>query len=367
MTIAQTARPLTQPREGNRIRVAILGATGYVGAELVRVLSRHPAVTIVALAARNRENLPIGDPYPHLASSELRIEADLPEAAGLDAVFIALPHGQAAGVVPQLIAAGTRVIDMGPDFRLGDPAAYPAWYAFDHPSPELLPGAVEDSPTTAVYGLPELHRDQLRSARLIASPGCYPTATLLALAPLARDGLIGELVVDAKSGVSGAGREAKLESLFGEINESVRAYGLGGHRHLPEMQQELRALGTDAGAVEGMLFVPHLMPMTRGLMATCHVRPTRPVSSDDLAALYRAAYLDEPFVEVAAEAPATKSVTGSNRARVFPSLDARSGRIVAIGVIDNLVKGAAGQAIQSFNLAVGLPETTGLEQLALYP
>jgi N-acetyl-gamma-glutamyl-phosphate reductase len=355
------------------IRVGILGATGYVGAELVRILERHPAVRIVALAARNREGQPLGEAFAHLESTGHRVESALPAAAEMDAAFIALPHGQAASLAPGLLEAGLLVVDLGADFRLSDPADYPTWYELDHPAPELLPGGPGRAAgagartAAAVYGLPELHREALRDARLIASPGCYPTATILALAPLARAGLIADLVVDAKSGVSGAGREPKLEYHFGEINESVKAYGLGGHRHLAEIRQELAGLGVPEAVLEGLIFTPHLVPMTRGLLATCYVRPTRAVSQDELDSLYHDAYADEACMEIAGTPPPTKSVTGANLARVFARLDERSGRIVALGAIDNLVKGAAGQAVQAFNLAAGLPETTGLDQLPLYP
>jgi N-acetyl-gamma-glutamyl-phosphate reductase len=357
-----------RPGPVDPIRVAVIGATGYVGAELVRLLDRHPAVTIVGLVGRDREDVPIGTIHPHLATTPHLVDADVPTA---DAVFLALPHGTAADLVPGLVAGGATIIDLGPDFRLHDPADYPRWYGFTHPHPELL--------DAAVYGLPELHRDALialRDApvRIVGAPGCYPTATLLALAPLAWAGLIGDLVVDAKSGVSGAGREPKPDLHFGEVNESVRAYGLGGHRHLAEIEQELAAaglaggLGRDAnpGAV-GVDFVPHLVPMNRGILSTCHVRPTRPVTAAELDALYAAAYDDEPFIEVVAGSPATRHVHGSNFARVHVRVDERSGRILAIGAIDNLVKGAAGQGIQAFNLVHGLPETLGLEQLPIAP
>jgi N-acetyl-gamma-glutamyl-phosphate reductase len=286
-------------------------------------------------------------------------------------VFLALPHGAAAAMVPDLVAVGTTVIDLGPDFRLRDPADYPHWYGFEHPAPELL--------ERAVYGLPELHRAELAALgdapiRIVGSPGCYPTTTILATAPLARAGLIGDLVVDAKSGVSGAGREPKQDLMFGEVNESVSAYGIGGHRHLAEMEQELAFVGAAAGlgadanpGAAGVDFLPHLVPMTRGILAACHVRPTRPVGQDELDDLYAAAYDAEPFVHVAAAPPATKHVTGSNHARVFVRHDSRSGRILALGVLDNLVKGAAGQAIQAFNLVHGLPETAGLEPLPIAP
>ncbi len=350
------------------IRVAIVGATGYVGAELIRLLHRHPAVDLVGLVGRGRREEPIGQTHAHLAGTGLAVDEAIPEA---EAVFLALPHGAAAAIVPDLVARGSTVVDLGPDFRLRDPADYPRWYGFEHPAPALL--------ASAVYGLPELHRAELAALAgavpaIVGAPGCYPTATLLALAPLARAGLIGDLVVDAKSGVSGAGREPKLEMMFGEVNESVRAYGLGGHRHVAEMEQELAALGREAlggpaanPGASSVDFLPHLIPMTRGILSACHVRPTRPVGQSELDDLYAAAYADEPFVTVVTTPPATKHVLGSNACRVFVRLDERTGRLVAIGVIDNLVKGAAGQAIQAFNVVHGLDERTGLEQHPLAP
>lgn len=351
-----------------RIRVGIIGATGYVGAELVRLLARHPNVSLVGLSGRGRDHDPIGGVHPHLAGTGLTVHAELPPT---DAVFLALPHGAAAEIVPGLVAAGTAIIDQGPDFRLRDPSDYPRWYGFEHPRPDLL--------ELAVYGLPELHRAELSAlvdapVAIVGAPGCYPTATVLALAPLARAGLIGDLVVDAKSGVSGAGREAKPELHFGEVNESVKAYGLGGHRHVAEIEQELATItareGIDPGANPGIVavdFLPHLIPMTRGILSSCHVRPTRPVSQAELDALYASTYADEPFVSVVASPPATKHATGSNQVLLHVRYDERINRILAIGVEDNLVKGAAGQAVQAFNLVHGLPETTGLEQLPLVP
>jgi N-acetyl-gamma-glutamyl-phosphate reductase len=351
-----------------RVRVGIIGATGYVGSELIRLLARHPNVDLVGLAGRGRDRDPISGIHPHLGTTGLTVHAELPPA---DAVFLALPHGAAAAIVPDLVAAGTAVIDQGPDFRLSDPADYPRWYGFEHPRPDLL--------DVAVYGLPELHRAALAAlvdapVAIVGSPGCYPTATVLALAPLARAGLIADLVVDAKSGVSGAGREAKADLHFGEVNESVRAYGLGGHRHVAEIEQELARIGATAGlaadanpGIVSVDFLPHLIPMTRGILSACHVRPTRSVSQAELDALYAEAYADEPFVTVVSTAPATKHVTGSNQVLVYVRLDERTGRIIAIGVEDNLVKGAAGQGVQAFNLVHGLAETAGLDQLPLAP
>jgi N-acetyl-gamma-glutamyl-phosphate reductase len=347
-----------------RIRVAIVGATGYVGSELVRLLVRHPNVEIVGLVGRERADEPIERTHAHLSGTGLAVDADRPKS---DAVFLALPHGTAGSLVRDIIADRTAVIDLGPDFRLRDQSDYPTWYHFEHPASDLL--------AQAVYGLPELHRAELSSlaksdVAIVGSPGCYPTATLLALAPLARAGLIGDLVVDAKSGVSGAGRETKAELMFGEVNESIKAYGLDGHRHVAEIEQELRGLSADEDANPGgraVDFLPHLIPMSRGILATCHIRPTRSVDQAELDDLYAAAYTGEPFVRVVTAPPTTKHVTGSNEARVYVHADPRTGRIIAIGVIDNLVKGAAGQAIQAFNLVHGLPETAGLEQFPLSP
>jgi N-acetyl-gamma-glutamyl-phosphate reductase len=342
------------------VRVGIIGATGYGGGELVRLLARHPAAEVVGLQARGREAEPIEVSHPHLSSTGLEIGDVLPD--GLDAVFLGLPHGAAAALVPDLLARDVTVIDLGPDFRLRNPADYPRWYRFEHPRPDLL--------GRAVYGLPELHRSELAAlrdadVRIVASPGCYATASILSLAPLARAGLLDDVVVDAKSGVSGAGREAKPEMHFSEVNESVRAYGVDGHRHVAEIEQELAlAAGTALAPVD---FLPHLIPMTRGILAACHVRTTRPVDQAELDRLFHDSYGGERFVEVTATPPATKQVTGSNTFRVHAHHDARTGRVLVLGVLDNLVKGAAGQAIQALNVAFGLPEASGLEQLPLAP
>ena len=363
-TALRDEAPPDAAASGDAIRVAVVGASGFVGGELIRLLERHPRVRIVALVARDRDREAISRTHPHLATTRRVLDARID--GDVDAVFLALPHGAAAEQVPALAADGTVVIDLGPDFRLRDPADYPRWYGYDHPSPALA--------ETAVYGLPELHRDELRAlagsqVRIVGSPGCYPTASVLAVAPLARAELIGDIVIDAKSGVSGAGREPKLDLTFSAVNENVRAYGLGGHRHIAEIEQELRTLGgaeANPGA-HGVDFVPHLVPMTRGILATAHVQPTRALSQSDLDELYAEMYDDEPFVEVVRDAPDTKSVLGSNFCRVHVRHDARTGRVLALAVIDNLVKGAAGQAIQAFNVVHGLPESTGLEQLPIFP
>jgi N-acetyl-gamma-glutamyl-phosphate reductase len=360
----------TRTRSGDpTITVGIVGATGYAGGELVRLLLRHPNVRLAGLYGRNRDRQPIAASHPHLSAAGLVIDQAIPEA---DAIFTALPHGVAAEIAAEIVARGSALLDIGPDFRLHDPEDYPRWYKFDHPAPELL--------AQAVYGLPELHREEIRAAAdrtptIVGLPGCYPTATILTLAPLARAGLIADVAVDAKSGVSGAGREPKPELLFSEVNESVKAYGQFSHRHTAEMEQELKEqgergpLGTREAnpGVATIDFLPHLIPMTRGILASCHVRTTRPVTQADLDALYGEAYRDEPFVQIVADPPATKHVFGSNLCRIWVGVDPRSGNVLALGAIDNLVKGAAGQAIQALNVLFGLPETAGLEQYPIAP
>ena len=343
---------------GAPIRVAVVGATGYAGGELIRLLARHPNVEVVGLVGRERHADPIAGIHPSLATTDLVVDDAVPDEA--EAVFLALPHGTVAQRVQEFLDRGQAVIDLGPDFRFRDAAGYPAWYHFDHPRPELLAGAV--------YGLPELHRDELaaigtRPGAIVGSPGCYATTTILALAPLARAGLLADVVVDAKSGVSGAGRDAKPDMQFGEVNESVKAYGIFTHRHIGEIEQELagQSPAPDANpGASGIDFLPHLIPMTRGILAACHVRTTRPVTQAELDQLYADAYADEAFVTVVDAAPATKHTLGSNEARVWCRLDERTGRVLAIGVLDNLVKGAAGSAVQNLNILLGLDERTGL-------
>jgi N-acetyl-gamma-glutamyl-phosphate reductase len=330
--------------------VAIVGATGYVGAELVRLLGRHPNVEVVGLVGRDRTAEPIDRTHAHLSSTGLRVDAARPES---DAVFLALPHGTAAGLVGEIVADGTAVIDLGPDFRLHDPTDYPTWYGFDHPAQTLL--------ADAVYGLPELHRSELtaladRPIAIVGSPGCYPTTTLLALAPLAQAGLIGDLVVDAKSGVSGAGRAATEKTHFVSVDENVSAYGVPRHRHTPEIEQELSSLG----AKVTITFTPHLLPLDQGELVSCYVSLNGGGPPDDARALYLEAYATEPFVEVVEAPPGVRDVRETNICRISAHSDARTGRMIVFGAIDNLWKGAASQAVQNLNLMFGLPEEAGI-------
>jgi N-acetyl-gamma-glutamyl-phosphate reductase len=339
------------------IRAAIVGATGYAGAELVRLLNGHPHVELAALYARGRDDQPLADEFPHLAPLGLRLHDGEPAASdSFDVAFLTLPSGKSAELAVRLAAGGTTVVDVGSDLRLRDPALYRTWYGLDHPAPEAL--------ADAVYGLTELARPKLAGVRLIGNPGCYPTAALLALAPFASRGLLrDEVIVDAKSGVSGAGRGAGAAFLYTELEGGTKPYGVGGHRHYPEIAQGL----ADAGAVGiGLTFVPHLVPQTRGIIATCYLRLGEDLDDAALAAILSDAYADEPFVHPIATPPSSKLPSGSNHAFVYA---ARTGpqRAVVVAAIDNLGKGAAGQAMQNMNVALGLPETAGLTGVGVYP
>lgn len=340
-----------------RTRVGVINVAGYAGAELARILARHPGVELVEVTGRSAAGQPLAKVFAHLAELGMDVVAEIAEA---EFCFSALPHHAAAEVVPELLAQGRKVIDLSADFRIEDEATYEAWYG-KHPSPSYL--------DEAVYGLPELHRAEVESARLVGNPGCYPTAAILALAPVA--GMIEpDVIVDAKSGISGAGRTQVLDvNHYAEINESVRAYGLDGHRHQPEIAQELnraRAAQGASGQLE-LTFVPHLVPMTRGILATCYAKLTQPLSAEELAERYRSFYAGHPFVRVVDEPPATKHTWGSNYCFVCPKLSPQTGRLIVTSVLDNLVKGAAGQAVQNLNLMTGREETLGLEALPTFP
>ncbi len=340
------------------MKIGILGASGYTGVELLRLLAAHPVLEVATATAHSHAGQAVGEHTPSLAAAYPGLvyeESDPVLLDGLDLVFCALPHGESQRIVPELRDRVGAVVDLAADFRLRDASLYPRWYGEEHEAPELL--------DEAVYGLPELFRDDLAGATLVAAAGCYPTAAGLALAPLVRQGLVERtgIVVDAASGVSGAGRGLKESLHFGTVDEDFTAYGLLTHRHTPEIEQ---ILGSE------VLFTPHLAPMARGILATCYGRSAggRPVPSTDtvMDALHEA-YDDEPFVVVTDDPPATKATAGSNAAHVTARVDPRTGWVVTLCALDNLVKGASGQAIQCANVALGLPETTGLPLAGMYP
>lgn len=371
----------------NRLRIAILGASGYSGGELVRLLSRHPRAEIVLMTADRNAGEPYGAVFPHLSGLDLPdlISLDSVEWPGLevDVVFCALPHGTTQDVVagilhqtghdvvdellretPGDLAAEVpgqpRVIDISADFRLEDEAAYAEWYGHEHRAPHLQ--------AEAVYGLTEFAREKLRKARLVACPGCYPTSALLPLTPLLAAGQIDaeNIVIDAKSGVTGAGRGLKQTSLFGEVAEGISAYGIARHRHTPEIDQELAKI---AGGPVTVTFTPHLTPMNRGILSTIYVRTTPNVGVDELRTTLAERYAGEPFVRVLPEgaAPSTHDVRGSNFCSIGVFADRQPGRAILVSAIDNMVKGASGQAVQNMNVMYGIEETTGLEQQPLFP
>lgn len=343
-------------------KVAVIGASGYTGVELLRLLALHPGVRVSAVTSRQQAGQPIAEVFPSLAGIyDLTFEALEPAAlAGrAEVVFTAVPHQAAMAIVPALLAAGCKVVDLSADYRLHDPAVYAEWYE-QHQTPELL--------GEAVYGLPELYRDRVRGARLVANPGCYPTSVALALTPLLRDGLIdpATIIIDSKSGTSGAGRAAKVDTLYCEVNEGFKAYGLPRHRHTPEIEQ---TLSEAAGVPVTVSFTPHLLPVNRGILSTCYASLKATLSTAELVEHYRRTYAGEPFVRVlpAGRLPNISQVRGSNFCDLGVSADPRTGRVIAVAAIDNLVKGAAGQALQNMNLLLGLPEGAGLGAAALVP
>ncbi|MET0904293.1 MAG: N-acetyl-gamma-glutamyl-phosphate reductase [Acidimicrobiales bacterium] len=337
------------------VDVGIVGASGFTGAELLRLCAAHPELEVRVATGDTQAGTAVADLYPNLGAAygELAFTPYHPAAVdGLDLVFLGLPHGASQTIVPELIGKIGHLVDLGADFRLQDPSLYPQWYGVEHTAPELLPDFA--------YGLPELYRDEIRAADHVATPGCYPTAAVLALAPLVRGGLVESdgIIVDAASGVSGAGRPPKPHTSFCAVDEDFTAYGLLDHRHTPEMEQVLGA---------SVLFTPHLAPMNRGILATCYAGPAQETSTDALLEALRSAYLDEPFVVVTDGSPSTKATLGSNCAHVTARFDERTGWVVAIAAIDNLTKGASGAAVQCANLLLDLPETTGLPLVGIYP
>ena len=341
------------------MKVGIINVTGYAGSELARILFQHPEVEIVSVTGRSAAGQPLGEVFPHLQTLDLTITPEL--EGDLDLVFSALPHKASAEACIPLLEQGIKTVDISADFRLKQADEYTRWYGVDHPDPSYL----ED----AVYGLTELHHEEIKDAQLIANPGCYPTSAILALAPAVQQGLIDEnIIIDSKSGISGAGRSLALTTHYSEVNENVMAYSVGGHRHLPEIEQELQALSQDDLQIT---FLTHLIPMTRGILSSCYAKLRPDVLGGDVAAkireLYQDFYRDDPFVVVTPQPPQTKQTLGNNQCLVYPTVDQRTGRLIVISCIDNLVKGAAGQAVQNMNLMCGFPEDLALAAVAVYP
>jgi len=336
-------------------RVGVIGASGYAGAELLRLCHSHPDLEVAWATGDTQAGTLVAGLYPSLAAGYpgLAFETFDPAMASVvDVVFLALPHGASQRLVPGLLDAGVKVVDLGADFRLRDPSVYERWYGEAHVAPELI--------DRFAYGLPELHRDDIAKVDAVASAGCYPTAAALALAPLTAAGAIDAagVIVDAASGVSGAGRALKHGTHFGTANEDFTAYGLLDHRHTPEMEQSVGAT---------ILFTPHLAPMTRGILATCYARPATGAAPDDVLGILAAAYEEEPFVVVSPASPSTKATWGSNAVHLTARYDERTGFVLVLAALDNLVKGASGQAVQCANILLGLDETAGLSSIGVYP
>ncbi|HEY3412972.1 MAG TPA: N-acetyl-gamma-glutamyl-phosphate reductase [Armatimonadota bacterium] len=347
------------------VRVGIVGATGYAGIELVRLLHNHPGVQITFLGSNSANGKQLGDVFTHLdvTSAVMPLKAFDPSrhADVADVFFLALANGKAMEIAPGLLAQGKRVIDISADYRIRSQSVYEKWYKIKHTSPELLP--------QAVYGLAEIYGTKIRQAQLVANPGCYTTTSILALAPALACKAVDpqSIIVDAMSGVSGAGRsKATTEYLFTELNGNAKAYGIATHRHTPEIEQELT---TVCGCEVRLTFTPHLAPMTRGILATCYATLSGHETLDSLHAFYEEFYADAPFVDVVpmGRYPSVMDVAGSNMCRIGIATDPRTNRLIVISATDNLIKGAGGQAVQNFNIMVGYPETTNLPRIALYP
>jgi N-acetyl-gamma-glutamyl-phosphate reductase len=356
------------------ITVSIVNVTSYTAIELLRLLVRHPQFVVTSVTARNAAGQRLEEVFPQLRAIMPPMDRKTPtvdpslvltrESAQTDLAFVCLPHAAAAETTVRLLERGTRVVDLSADFRLRDVAVYQEWYQHVHPAPALL--------KTAVYGLCERYREQICSTTLVANPGCHASTAILALVPAVSSGLIGpDVIIDSKTGISGGGRSPSPKYHYPEANEDACAYSVAGHRHLPEITQELEVAGTVSGhPVPGGLritFIPHLLPMTRGILATCYANVQRDVSVEELRAIYQDHYASEPFVHVVEQPPHTKWAYGSNHCFIYPTLDPRTRRLIVVACLDNLVKGASGQAIQNANLLFGLEETTGLEQLGVHP
>lgn len=349
------------------ISTSILNVTSYTGLELLRLLSQHPTFSVTSVTARSAAGKTLAEVFPQLHGSALASLSITEEPEQTELAFVCLPHAAAAESVLKLLQRGTKVVDLSADFRLRDQEQYSTWYKHTHPAPALL--------ETAIYGLCERYRSRIEQASLVANPGCYATTAILALIPALASGIIGsDIIIDAKSGASGAGRTPTQGTHYTEINEDVSAYSVTGHRHLPEITQELEAAAREAGLANALrvTFIPHMMPMTRGILATCYADLKRdgphPISTTaEARALYEEFYANEPFIRIVDSPPHTKWTYGSNLCLIYPMVDTRTGRLLVIACLDNLVKGAAGQALQNANRLFGLPETTGLPLMALYP
>jgi len=343
---ALAARTAQRPVPG--VRVLVAGGSGYAGALAARLVDRHPGFALSAVTSRSDAGRPLSDLYPHHRVDTVLEELDVEAHGDCDAAIVAYPHGAAAPVVAALRERGVRVVDLSADFRLRDQPTYERWYGA-HGAPELFGGGV--------YGLPEVYGLEIADADLVANPGCYPTATLLALAPLARSGTVADVVVDAKSGVSGAGRAPSAKTHFVAVTENFVPYGVGGHRHMPEIDQELAALGAPVTTT----FTPHLLPLDQGEMVSCYVTTTEPWSQERVDEAYASWAEDKPFVQIVTAPPGVRDVRDTNVCAIWPRADERTGKVFVFGVIDNLWKGAASQAVQNLNLMFGWPETQGIE------
>lgn len=352
--------------------VAIVNVTSYTGLELLRLLTGHAAFNVVSVTGRSAVGKRLDEVFPQLrlrfADGDSSVDPELEiteEPAQTDLAFVCLPHAAAAESVVKLLKQGTKVVDLSADFRLHDAKVYEEWYKHTHPAPALL--------ETAVYGLCERYRQRIEGARLVANPGCYATAAILGLLPALAKGIVmPDVIIDGKSGISGAGRGLTLGTHYAEANEDVSAYSLAGHRHLPEITQELEAVSNAGDEPLRITFVPHLVPMTRGILATCYATLKQNAAGkigteEEVRAIYEEYYAGEPFVQVVEQLPHTKWSYGNNTCFLYPTVDTRTGRLVVISCLDNLVKGAAGQAIQNANRLYGIPETTGLPLVAVYP
>lgn len=343
------------------MKAGIINVTGYAGIELARILSAHPEVDIVSVTGRSSAGQLLSHIFPHLDTFDMKISEEI--QGDVDVVFSALPHGVSAETLKPFIDLGIKVIDISADFRIKDPLVYQEWYGQAHSAVSCL--------AKSVYGLPEMNRDEIGNAQLIANPGCYPTGAILALIPAVQSNIIeSKIIIDSKSGVSGAGKKLDVNNLYSEVNESIKAYGLDGHRHLPEIKQQIDTISESSNSIT---FIPHLTPMTRGILSTCYATLNESAldSGRDLKKMvnqvYEDYYSNERFVKILPDPPSTKHTLGSNSCIIYVTVDERTNTFIAISAIDNLIKGAAGQAVQNMNILFGLPEDEGLRNLSIYP